>query len=251
MNEPLAFVIAVMIDPEAAMRERPDRAAASAEAPAAAAPPTATAAPAPHPPPSTALPADNPVAPPPKPKPTPEPWMFEGGAEAGIAAGLAPSVAVGAGVEAILYPPGIPLGFRGYTSIFPEIPFLSAAAEKDGARAKFDMLIVGGGLCPTLRRAVNLMLCVGGQVGALRSHAQTANRGINDDQILPLWNVVLEGRISFPVVKPIGVSGGLGLALPLLRPAYEYRTTAGTSDTLFQVSPVAFTASAGVGFVFP
>jgi hypothetical protein len=241
MNEQLAFVIAVMIDPEAAMRERPQPTAtttpdASVEP---LPPPTATAT-------TTASSAEQPVAPPKK-----DTWMFEGGGDVTIAAGLAPSVAIGAGVEAILYPPGIPVGFRGFTALFPSIPFLSASASKDGARATFDMLYVGGTVCPTLRRAVNVMLCLGGQFGALRAHAETDNRGIKDGELLPIWNALLEARMSFTIIKPIGASGGLGLAVPLLVPKFEYRTTSGQTDTLHEVSPVVFVASGGLGFVFP
>jgi hypothetical protein len=239
MNEQLAFVIAVMIDPEAAMRERqPDP------------PPTTTTSALPPPLPTPTPTHDNPPPPPP-PEKKREPWMFEGGADLTLAAGLAPSVAVGAGVEAILYPPGVPVGFRGFTTLFPSVRFLSASASKDGARATFDMLYLGGSVCPTLRRAVNLMLCLGGQLGALRAHAETDNRGIKDGQLLPIWNALLEARVSFPIVKPIGVSGGLALAVPILHPKFEYRTTAGGTDTLHEVSPVAFVASGGIGFVFP
>ncbi|HEY8075289.1 MAG TPA: hypothetical protein VIF62_14290 [Labilithrix sp.] len=243
MSEPLAFVIAVMIDPEAAMRDR------SKESPAAAsATTTASSAPPPPLPPPPAT-SDNPPPPPPPKKS--EPWIFEGGAAATLAAGLTPSVALGGAIEAILYPPGVPVGFRGFTALYPSV-FGLGQASADGARASFDLLYAGGSVCPTLRRRVNLMLCLGGHLGAIRVHADTANRGIDDGSILPIWNAVLEGRVSIPIVHPIGIAGGLGATLPLLRPSFDFKRSDGTTtDTLFKVSPVALTASAGVELMFP
>jgi hypothetical protein len=146
----------------------------------------------------------------------------------------------------------VPVGFRGFTALYPSLPGGIGHADKDGARAAFDLLYVGGSICPTLRRAINVMVCVGGQLGALRAHADTPNRGIDDGAILPIWNALVEGRISFTIVKPVGASVGVGAALPLLRPAFEYKKTDGTTtDVLFRVSPVALMASAGLGLVFP
>ncbi len=247
MNEPLTFVIAVMIDPEAAMRSR-ERAPSDAP-PAPSATTTTSSAPPPPPPPPPPTASDQPPAPPPPKKKNP--WIFEGGGAATLAAGLTPSVALGGAVEAILYPPGVPVGFRGFTALYPAVLGLGRA-DADGARASFDLLYAGGSVCPTLRRTVNLMVCLGGHLGAIRVHADTPNRGIDDGAILPIWNAIVEGRVSFPIVRPIGATAGIGAALPLLRPQFDFKRSDGTtSDTLFKVSPVAFTASAGVELMFP
>lgn len=247
MTEPLALVIAVMIDPEAATRPRPEP-APTTTTPTPSTEPAAGESPAPLPtvaPTATTTPTSTPEAPPRAPKKPREPWRFEGGADLTLATGLAPSTAVGGGVESILYPPGVPLGFRGFANVF-----LPTTAAKDDARATFDMLYVGGSLCPTWRTRVNLMGCLGGQLGVLRPRADTPNRGISED-ILPIWNVIAELRLSVPIVAPIQASAGLGAALPLLRPRFEYTAADGQKGTLHQVGAVAFTGSAGLGFFFP
>ncbi len=235
MTEPLALIVAVMIDPEAALRPRP----APREAPPPELPPP-TEKPA-SPPPVE----DRPAPPPPRPAPRTEPWRFEGGAQLGVNYGLAPNVAPGAGVHAILYPPGVPIGFRGYTVLF-----LPSEAEKDGARATFDMLYGGGALCPTLRGRVNLLGCLGGQLGLLRPRADSRGRGISEE-LLPVLNAMAELRVHAPIVAPIAAAAGVGVGLPILRPELEYRRTDGRTDVLHRAEAYLLTADVGLGFVFP
>jgi len=236
MNEPLALIIAVMIDPHAAMRPQTEAGAPEAEAPEVAPLPILTA---------TSPDAGPPPPPPDAGPPKKDTWHFEGGGDVTIASGFTPTLAFGVGVEALLYPPGVPLGFRGYSSLF-----LPTSTEKDGAKASFDMIYVGGGLCPTIRWRVNIMACIGGQLGILRPRPDTPGRGIKDD-VLPLWNAVAELRASLPLVAPVGMSGGVGAALPLLRPNFEYTTPGQGTESLHKVAPVAFTAELGLGFFFP
>jgi hypothetical protein len=246
MTEPLTFVIAVMIDPEAAMR-KPEPVAPAPD-------PTPKAEPKPEEPAVTTTTTatstttvDKPVAPAPaKPK---EPWRMEGGADALVAFGMLPGVAPGGGVYGILFPPGIPVGFRGFGAVFPSVLGLNTA-DKDGASASFDMLWLGGSVCPTARGRVNWMVCLGGLLGATRPRSATSGRGI-DESILPIWNAVLELRTSFTIVSPIGATAGFGGMLPLLRPEVDYRTSTGGTDVLFQTGHVAATADVGLGFVAP
>lgn len=224
MSEPLALVIAVMIDPDAAMRPKPP------PEPPPAPPPAETA-----PPPPPADPAPVETAPPPKKKR--ETWRFEGGGHAQAVAGLAPEVAWGAGVNGILYPPGVPLGFRGMTTLF-----LPTHAEGRGIAADFDMLMFGGSLCPTLRGRVNLMGCVGGHVGFLRPRPQGTGVVSLPDDLLAIWNASAEVRVSIPVAAPILVGAGAGAALPLIRPKWQ---------DIYESSVVALTADVTVGFFFP
>lgn len=143
-------------------------------------------------------------------------------------AGLAPDLAWGAGVNGILYAPGFPVGFRGMTTLF-----LPTTAEGNRRSVDFDMLIFGGSLCPTLRRRVNLMACLGGHVGILRPR-------IGD--VLPIWNVAAEVRVGIPIVQPIEIGAGIGAAVPIFRPRYE---------DIYRADVVAFTADFMVGFFFP
>lgn len=225
MNEPLALILAVMIDPDAAMRPKtkPE-------------PPVSVPAPVPVPVPPAAVPppAEEPYYTPPQ----KEPWRFEGLVGGHVVTGLAPAAAFGAGVTGILYPPDLAVGFRGTAALF-----LPTTAEGNGARATVDLVYLGGALCPTLRGKVNFMTCVGGQLGVLRPHAETA--GVREE-VLGLVNVTAELRMSAMLAPPIGVGLGVGGLVPILRPSVE-----SPQGTLHHVSVVGLTADVGFGFFFP
>ncbi len=228
MSEPLALVIAVMIDPDAAMRPKP------AEGASTTAPPEL--------PPPTAAPASTPAAkdepsPPPPPKKKVEPWRFEGGGDVQMIAGLAPQLAWGAGVNAILYAPGVPIGFRGFTTLF-----LPTHTDVGASRVDFDMLLFGGSLCPTIRGRVNLMGCVGGHLGLMRPRPQGSAASTLPDDLIPIWNASAELRVSIPVMAPIAAGAGVGAALPIVRPKYQ---------GAWESSVVAMTADVALGFFFP
>ncbi len=233
MNEPLALIIAVMIDPDVNLTAPPSPSALSLPSPPA-------LPPAPPPPP--------PPAPAPAPAPPKDPLRVEGGVGAILTSGLAPALAPGAVITGLLQPPGVPLGLRGYTVLL-----LPSPAERDGARGTFDTLYLGGSLCPVLRRRLIVgMLCAGGQIGVIRSHAETKDRGI-EEKTLPLWNLAAEARASFPVLPPATIIAGVAGILPLVRPTFEYTpTTPGAAPAnLHEVSRLAVTADVGIAFFFP
>jgi hypothetical protein len=240
MNDPLALVIAVMIDPEAKLStaSSPPPLPPPAAAPVAPAP-----APAPVPAPVYAAPPDADAS------PKTEPWRFQGDAVGTITSGVAPAVDAGGSIAGTLFlPRGIPIGLRGYGSLF-----LPTTAEQDGAKASFDLFYLGSAVCPTLRRpAVTLMLCFGGHLGVLRSHPETQGRNI-EDKTEVIWNAVSEGRITVPLFAPLALTGGLSAVLPLLRPTFGYTRSdaASTPATLHKVSSFAVAADAGIGFFFP
>ncbi len=240
MNEPLALVIAVMIDPEAKLSTSPS--------PPPLPPPAAAPAPLPAPAPAP-LPAVAPAEDASKGLPAKEPWRFQGDAVATITSGIAPAVDAGGSIAGTLFlPRGIPIGLRGYGSLF-----LPTKATQDAASASFDLFYLGSAICPTMRRpAVTLMLCFGGHLGVLRSHPETLGRGI-DDKTEVIWNAVSEGRITIPLFAPLALTGGLSAVLPLLRPTFGYTRTdaARTPANLHKVSSFAVAADAGVGFFFP
>lgn len=239
MNEPLALVIAVMIDPEAKLT--------TSSSPPPLPPPAAPAAPAPLPAPAPAVPAPAADAAP-KP-PTKEPWRFQGDAVGTITSGVAPAVDAGGSIAGTLFlPNGVPIGLRGYGSLF-----LPTKATQDNASASFDLFYLGSAICPTLRRpAATLMLCFGGHLGVLRSHPETQGRGI-DDKTEIVWNGVSEGRVTIPLFAPLALTGGLSAVLPLLRPTFGYTRSdaTGTRADLHKVSSFAVAADAGIGFFFP
>ena len=235
MNDPLALVIAVMIDPDTNLTSTP--------APLG---PALPALPVDPPKPPAVIPP--PVIDPPPPPPPKSPLRVEGGVAGAVSLGLAPEVDPGAVISGILYPPGIPIGLRGYTGLF-----LPLETEKDGARGTFDLFYVGGALCPTLRRKVATgMICIGGQLGVIRSHAETMDRGI-EEKSLPLWNGVTEARVTVPILAPVALTAGVAGIVPLLRPTFQYTRSDVRlgQENLHKVSPVAFSADLGIAFFFP
>lgn len=238
LTEPLVLAIALMIDPEAAMRPR--EATPPASVPVETPKPNEEPKPAAPPPPP---PKEE--SPPPPPSPAPRPWRFDGEADGTIQQGLAPEPALGAGVEAILYPPGLPIGLRGYTTLF-----LPTSITKDGARASFDMLYAGGALCPTLEGRVRVMGCLGGQLGLLRPRAETTGRGIGED-LQPILNAMAEARLHAAVVGPFGIAMGVGGGIPIVRPEVDFRRTSGATDVLHKSNAFVISADLGVGVFFP
>jgi hypothetical protein len=244
MNEPLALIIAVMIDPEAKLSSSPPPRPKPSAAPAAA-PSAAPSAAAPPPAPATTPEIKVPEGgPPPR---TRDPWRFQGDAVATITSGLAPQIDLGGSIAGTLFIPDIPLGLRGYGSLF--VPTI---ADRDGARASFDLFYLGGAVCPTLRRpAIVAMLCFGGHLGVIRSHPETLGRGI-DDKTEGIWNAVSEARVSIPLVAPLALTAGVSAVLPILRPTFEYTLAGATArENLHKVSSFALAADVGVGFFFP
>jgi hypothetical protein len=236
MTEPLALVVAVMIDPDAAMRPPATK-------------PVPTEPSAPLPPAPETKPAAAATAPARADQPAPPPrkadsWRFEAHGQITANHGITPTLAPGAGVQALLYPPKIPVGFRGYTTLF-----LPTNAEQDGARASFDMLYAGGGICPTVRGRVNLLFCLGGHLGVLRPRAETRNRDIQED-LRVIWNAMAEIRLHIPLVAPIGIAAGVGAGVPIVRPRVDYTRSTGTRDTLHRSEAYVLTADVGIGFFF-
>ncbi len=235
MSAPLTLIIAVMIDPDASLSGPPA--------------PLPPPAPEPPPPPTPALPpAPTPASPEPEPPPRKDPLRLEGGVGAILVSGLAPALDPGVVFSGLLYLPGVPIGLRGVTVLL-----LPMDAERDGARGSVDTLYLGGSLCPTLRRKLVVgMLCAGGQLGGMRSHAETKDRGI-EEKTLPLWNLAAEARVSFPVLPPVSFNAGVAGIVPLLRPTFQYTGAAPGAgpEKLHKVSAVAMSADVGIAFFFP
>ncbi len=247
MNEPLALIIAVMIDPDVNLTAPPSPSPSPLALPLPS-PPALPPAPPPAPAPAPAPPSPSPPVPAPAPAPPKDPFRVEGGVGAILTSGLAPALAPGAVITGLLQPPGVPLGLRGYTVLL-----LPSPAERDGARGTFDTLYLGGSLYPVLRRRLIVgMLCAGGQIGVIHSHAETKDRGI-EEKTLPLWNLAAEARASFPVLPPATITAGVAGILPLVRPTFEYApTTPGAAPAnLHEVSRLAVTADVGIAFFFP
>ncbi len=241
MREALALVIAVMIDPDAALGPH-----AVATPPAPPPPEPAPPAPPPAPPPTIIVERERVYVPVP-PKPPSAPWRFEASAAAITGIGLAPGAPIGAYVGWILEPPHF-IGLEGYAALWP---FGSKGSEAGGSVA-FQLAYVGGALCPLKLHTERLHLygCAGMQLGVLRSDgaglAVPVSAGFR-----PVVNEVLEGRLSVKVVGPFAFRTGFALVVPIVRDHFVYTRSDGGSAELFRMSVIAATLDVGVGVIFP
>lgn len=233
MNEGLALVIAVMIDPDAAMGKPPP-------------PPPAPSAEPPLPPPAATPPPPPPPAPePPKPKQK-DPLRVQGEVGAVFNDGIAPVFDPGVQVAGMLWPPGLPVAARGYASLY-----LPTDATQNGAKGSFDLVLLGSALCPTARSTIGVaMLCTGGELGVIRSHSETDGRGI-DEKTMLLINLVGQARFTVPLIAPVALTGGVAGFIPVLRPTFLYTSTAGSRENLHKVSLGGLSTDIGIAFFFP
>lgn len=228
MREPLALVVAVMIDPDAALAPPP--------------PP----APPPEPPPKVEPPPPAPPPPPPPPPPRDEPrWAFDGGASTLFGLGVLPSLGAGVHVDGLLEPPRLfPLEILGGF-------FLDNTSSAEGpGRASFSLAFGGAGACP-LRHAsdrLSAYACATVQVGFVRASAEGFDVVQPDERRLHVAGA-LEGRVSLRIAGPLALRVGLSGAAPFVRDAFVYRRADGTQADLFRMAPIVGLADVGVGVV--
>jgi hypothetical protein len=226
MREPLALVVALMIDPDAS----------TAPPPPPAPPPTA---PAPSPqtivvekqvPVYVAVPA-------PAPSPPSEPtWHIDVGASLAASVGLLPHLEPGLAGSALLEPPWfVPL--EAYGALWLD-------STADGGPT-FAFAYVGGGLCPLRYRddLLRLYACASGQLGYLKA--------TSPDSAQVHVAGVLEGRGSLRLFGPISARAGASLVVPILRPSFDYIDAQTNAAAAFRMSAVAATLDAGLGLVMP
>jgi hypothetical protein len=228
MNEELELVIAVMIDPEAALSP--------------AVPPAPLPSPAPSPP--RVVIERVPVPVPARPAARPEPW------HAGVEVGAMTSFG-------LLPNPGAAIVLRGRIRP-PELwaielgAFLWRQSEaREGVLgARFRMAEAFLDVCPLTLKAfgAELSTCLGARIGSIR--AGGFGFYLDDENEELVLSAVLGGRISRRIVGPLLVSGGLGLVVPFIRDRFFYRDSEANSVGVFQMSPVAGSLDAGLGIEF-
>jgi hypothetical protein len=223
MREPLALVVALMIDPDASAAPPPP------PSPPAAAPPPQTIVVEKQVPVYVAVPA------PPAPSPAPEPaWHIDVGASLAASVGLLPHVEPGLAGSALLEPPWfIPL--EAYGALWLD-------STADGGPT-FALAYAGGGLCPLRYRdeLLRLYACASGQLGYLKA--------TSPDSAQVHVAGVLEGRGSLRLFGPISARAGASLVVPVLRHAFD--STDAQTNAAFRMSAVAAVLDAGLGLVMP
>ena len=228
MDDDLALVLAVMLDPEAAL---------APPLPEAKAPPS----PAPPPPRRRVEPRGAPVTMGETPMPpAPRPWRIslQAGGEAMM--GLLPRVSGGVLIRSHLEPPNFS-AFEIGGVLFPAV-----TAAQGGAGASFQLAEAFVNVCPLTLRAFEAVLsaCAGVQLGGI--HATGFGLAVGTEQEQALFDVALEGRVRRRLVGPLVAAAGLGLAIPLLRERFSYM-----AQELFSMAPLAGTVDLSLGVEFP
>jgi hypothetical protein len=235
MDASIAFVIAVMIDPDAAERPRP---------------PVAPPSPAPAPMPAT--PPAPPAAPSTTPNPAPAPagapsrWTIAPEIGPTVAFGELPSAAWGATLAVRFGPPAFGVELLGSTFA----PQTVAVPGVPGASGHFTWAYAGAALCPALARsrAVSLVACAGAAGGVLTA----TPRGLANEEGSTNFDAlaILRARVEWRVTSAFFVVGRGGADVPFERPAWTATSSAGASITVFRPSAVAGEAGLAAGITF-
>jgi len=234
LDDSLVLVVALLVDsPEA--REAVEAAKTGTKAPA----------------PATTTPA--PAAPPPVAKPTPieippdtfaprEPYRFEIGAGVAVLAGALPGLPLGPSLTFGVRPPHF-MEVRVRPQIFFPQRAHAPSTDRGGS---FSLVAVGLDLCPVERAVGQLSLsgCVGQRVG------RVAARGFGfqeTDRSVELYYALgVSAGAAFWFAPPLGFALELGGEAPLTRDGYFSRGPNGERHRIFQASPLAGAATAGL-----
>ena len=230
----VALVVALMIDPEAALRPAPQPPAESLAAPA-------------QPPPGATETPSSPAFPP-RPAPVaapPAPWRLHLAAGPVIGAGLLPAVGVGVRVRAAITPPRLfPLEIGG------EI-FAPVRADKDGQGVELTLAQAFVRACPLsgTRGAWGFAACAGIDAGSV--HGAGFGFSVNRAAELFVVAAALGGRLDVHLTSAVVISAGADLAIPFLRGRFFYDGAAGERREAFLTAPVAGTLDFSIGVKLP
>lgn len=243
LTESLVLIIAVMIDPDAALAPTP-----------VATPPVATPAPVVTPPPTVVyveVPAS--VPPPTAPvKPSEPAVRVEGGLGGRLAVGVVPGVGLGASASALLVPRGF-LGLQVRAAfLFPQTHAAAPGrAGAESAEVSFAHASLGSALCPLAHDIgrVFLTACAEGEVGLLLARPSGMPRAVNEAR------PTLAGGVSFGLstrlVGPLVVRAGALALVPLLRDSFRILLPNGDNYEVFRQAPATFAVDLGLGLRFP
>ncbi len=251
LTESLVLIVAVMIDPDAALRPPPP-----------APPPPPPPAPAPPPPtaPAPAAPApevrvERVYVPVPGP-PAPPAVRVEGGLGGRVALGVVPGAGIAVAASGIV----VPRGFIGLlvraAYVFPSSAAAAPGAiPADGARVAFSHASLGSGLCPLAHvfGRVFLTACAEGELGLLL--ARPSYTSASGQAAASQARATLSGGASFGasllVAGPLSVRLGTLVQVPLLREPFSTTLATGENYEVFRQSPVTFSGELGAGLRFP
>lgn len=229
LDERFAFVLSVLIDPDAALAPP----ATPLAAPTTAAKPAVV----------TETPPAKAEAPEPAPRPAPpaEPWRWLAGADFGGTAGLVPDVGWVVSGFALVTPPHF-FGIRAKGS-----SYLPTNQRIEGV-ARAEIALVSGqiGVCPLQIRSApfGFTACADGLLGELsaRGSGFPDSRGYGT----LLGGIVLDLVGELAVTRSVVLTLSPALVVPLSRARLSYEDAAGQKQTIFEVSPVGGSLALGL-----
>jgi hypothetical protein len=217
LDDALALMIALIVDPDAAMR--------------APAPPQPKAEPPPPPPPSLRPPIR-------APSPPSEPWRFTAAASFVVGASLLPGANAGAALHAAIDAPSLPpIVVRG--SLWP------SDQQRNGERGAQLWLVTGGlSICPRVWR---FALCGGVELGRMAGDGFGFDRSQHSASFVSY--VTLEPNLVVPITPRIDLLASIGAWFPLVRPRFVFEQN-GQDIELYQPSLVALVTHLGLRLHF-
>jgi hypothetical protein len=227
LDEQLALVIALLIDPDAVLSGAPRG---------------------PAPPPPV---VERVLVPVPAPSPPArEPWRESLAVGPQVAAGLLPRAGVALALRGEIVPPSfVPIELGGAV-------WLDAHADAGASTSKGATLSLAYGLlgiCPLAwgPGATRVRGCADLEVGAIRAvgYGFTMSNGTGQEQ--PVVQAQVAGRVTRRLVGPLDIGVGLGLLVPFERARFFYVDASGGQQELFRTAPVAGVVDASVGLAFP
>ena len=224
LDEQLVLVIAVMIDPVAALRT--------------ATPPIATPAP-------TVIVQRELVPVPYVAPPRLDPWRTGVHLGAIFALGLLPKPGVGLALRGRITPPRWP------TLEIGGAIWAANQAESGGVGARFTLAEGLAALCTPALAALGLELggCLGARGGLIR--AGGFGFDLAQDRERPTFAASLEGRLRKRIAGPLTLAVSPGLLVPFVRDRFFYSEQAGQKLEVFRMSPLVGTLEATLGLEFP
>jgi hypothetical protein len=258
LREKVSLAVALMIDPDAAIRAPPQAPQAAVAQSVSRADPATSTSPSPAPvqaaaPEHAQVPTD--LAPPGRPpierRETPidlSPagrWSVEPAVSAAIGFGFMPSASVGAILDTTLLPPRFwPMKFYagGWAS---QTPAAGATAS-----ARLTSAFGGLGLCPLLERsgAFSLLVCGAGQLGIANAEPEGFEAAHGGS--LLTFHLLPDAHISIQLARGISARAGGSLAVALLRSQFVFETSAG-QRFLFDPPWLAGTVDLGLAATLP
>jgi hypothetical protein len=244
LDEQLTLVVALMIDPDAALLPPPPASPSPPPTLPSPAPPPTLPLPSPSPSPSPTLPPVPAPVPPPLPPPRPS-TIFGARLGPALSLGLLPTLGLGAELRGHLRPPGWPTLEIGAAVWAPR------EVSNGLFGATFSLAHAFLAACPlqVARWGFDLAPCAGVQLGALRAGGFGFDLSRQQEQIV--FDATLGADLRRRLVGPLFAAAYVEMIVPVVRDRFFYLTAGGVKNEVFRLSPVAGSANLSLGVELP